>query len=247
MSDDANQKTLAAADGFPSHRSPLEGLPDPTPEMLMDPLFSAIWDLVKNWDVYIPTAYSGYMGATGNHVRAIFDVIAKVNAGQPRSVMQDWTHRLTFMQQTVLLTAVRGPDGLRKNSPAKPLLRAYRRTILLSSLDGIAFNDPHQEGGGSFMAPLPADVSLFDAMGDFIRGADEMPHHFYMHVAHAAEIVGYKHPNRATAAEWFGFYTALCNDLHMEPEPEERLDYRLGDSREQWLASQRTAIGDIIQ
>jgi hypothetical protein len=166
---------------------------------------------------------------------------------QPRTVMQDWTLHLTFMQQTVLLTAIRGPDGLRKNSPAKPLLRAYRRTILVSSLDGCALPDPWAPGGGSFMAPLPHTASLHDAMADFIRGADEMPHHFYMHVAHAAEIVGYKHPAVQVAHDWHGFYLAICNDLHMEPETEKKLDYRLGDSRDQWLDSQRTPIGDIIQ
>lgn len=165
----------------------------------------------------------------------------------PRSVLQDWTHSLTFMQQTVLLTAIRGPDGLRKNSPAKPLLRAYRRIILISSLDRCVFTSPHAPGGGSFMAPLPTEVTLREAMANFIRGADEMPHHFYMHVAHAAEIVGYKHPDRDAGDDWFGFYVAICNDLHMEPETEERLDYRLGDSREQWLATQDTPIGEIVQ
>lgn len=168
-------------------------------------------------------------------------------ARSPRTVLQDWTHHLTFMQQTVLLTAIRGPDGLRKDSPAKPLLRAYRRAILVSSLDGRPLTSPHAPGGGSFMAPLPAGVTLHHAMADFIRGTDEMPHHFYMHVAHAAEIVGYKHPDADVARDWRGFYLAICNDLHMEPESQARLDYRLGDSREQWLATQQTPIGEIVQ
>jgi len=32
-----------------------------------------------------------------------------------RSVLQDWVHELTFMQQSVLIAAVRGPDGIRKD------------------------------------------------------------------------------------------------------------------------------------
>jgi hypothetical protein len=50
--------------------------PDPTPEMLNgDPLFDAIWDTIKTWDVNVPDVYSGYCGANGNHVRAIYDAV----------------------------------------------------------------------------------------------------------------------------------------------------------------------------
>ena len=52
--------------------------PDPTPEQLDDPLFDAIWDCIKTWDINVPGAYTGYCGATGNHVRAIFDAITAV-------------------------------------------------------------------------------------------------------------------------------------------------------------------------
>lgn len=48
---------------------------DPTPEMLNDPVFNAIWDVIKVWDVNVPEEYLGYCGATGNHVRAILDAI----------------------------------------------------------------------------------------------------------------------------------------------------------------------------
>lgn len=54
--------------------------PDPTPEMLADPQFEAIWQVVKSWDINVPDAYSGYMHATGNHVRAILDAL---NAPRP--------------------------------------------------------------------------------------------------------------------------------------------------------------------
>lgn len=48
---------------------------DPTPEMLDDPQFNAIWNVIKSWDINVPGAYSGYCGATGNHVRAIMDAL----------------------------------------------------------------------------------------------------------------------------------------------------------------------------
>jgi hypothetical protein len=50
--------------------------PDPTPEMLEnDPQFEAIWQCIKTWDVNVPSVYHGYMGANGNHVRAILDAL----------------------------------------------------------------------------------------------------------------------------------------------------------------------------
>jgi creatinine amidohydrolase/Fe(II)-dependent formamide hydrolase-like protein len=53
--------------------------PDPTPEMLNgDPIFDAIWGVIKSWDINVPAVYSGYCGATGNHARAIRDAIGQI-------------------------------------------------------------------------------------------------------------------------------------------------------------------------
>lgn len=51
--------------------------PDPTPEMLNDPQFEAIWQCIKSWDINVPEVYGGYCHATGNHVRAILDALKK--------------------------------------------------------------------------------------------------------------------------------------------------------------------------
>lgn len=63
------------------------------------------------------------------------------------TVLQNWVTDLTFMQQTVLISAVRGPDGLRKDHPVKILLRWYRRCILISAFDKKALTDPFYHGG----------------------------------------------------------------------------------------------------
>lgn len=52
--------------------------PDPKPEMLARPEFEVIWTVIKTWDINVPGAYSGYMGATGNHVRAILEALDAV-------------------------------------------------------------------------------------------------------------------------------------------------------------------------
>jgi hypothetical protein len=51
---------------------------DPTEEMLKTPEFEAVWQCIKSWDVHVPGAYTGYCGATGNHVRAILDALASL-------------------------------------------------------------------------------------------------------------------------------------------------------------------------
>jgi hypothetical protein len=51
-------------------------MPNPTPAMLAgDPLFDAIWQAIKGWDIGVPGVYSGYCGALGNHARAIYDAV----------------------------------------------------------------------------------------------------------------------------------------------------------------------------
>ena len=69
------------------------------------------------------------------------------------AVTQGWTHDLSMMQQSVLLTAVRGPDGLPKYHASKYLLRWFRRCILLSAIDRRSLNNPAEPNGGSFTGP----------------------------------------------------------------------------------------------
>jgi hypothetical protein len=166
-----------------------------------------------------------------------------------RSVMQEWVSRLPMMQQTVLLTAVRGPDGLPKYHPAKFVLRWYRRCILLSALDGKVLTDPADKNGGSFTGPSvesPADwpFEMDLRVTEYLRSLDEVPHHFQMHLMHAVEILGYKHPDEDVRGWWHLVYLRLVHDMHLWPETEAQLDQRLGDSREGWLARGDVATND---
>jgi len=164
------------------------------------------------------------------------------------SVLQNWVQELPMMQQTVLLTAIRGPDGVEKYHPSKYLLRWFRRCVLLSAMDHRVIIMPYEDGGGSFTGPsieLPPGArhlgiqwqdKMDERVGEYLRAVDALPHHFQMHFMHAAEIVGYKHPGPETRQWWNRTYVRLVHDLHLWPETEEQLDQRLGDSREGWLA-----------
>lgn len=59
-------------------REPRRPWPDPTPDMLASAEFEAVWQCIKSWDVNVPDVYCGYMGCTGNHVRAILDALKSV-------------------------------------------------------------------------------------------------------------------------------------------------------------------------
>lgn len=167
-------------------------------------------------------------------------------------VTQDWVHDIPFMQQTVLLTAIRGPDGVAKYHDVKYLLRWYRRCVLLSAMDARVLETPFVEGGGSFTGvsfgeqhELVVEPFLEKGdwwgwmdrlLGEYLRSVDELPHHFQLHFLHAAEIVGFKHPETIIRGWWQRAYQRLVHDMHLWPETQAQLDARLGDSRAGWLA-----------
>lgn len=154
------------------------------------------------------------------------------------SVLQDWVMNLPMMQQTVLLTATRAPDGLRKMHPVKTLCRWLRRCYLISAFDKCILDDPYDTRGGSFMGPCTTVdvVSIDHAAQLYIDTGDEIPLHFHFHLQQAAEILGYKHPVRHIREWWFMFYTRLVAFGHLNIETEEQLDIRLSDNKDAWMS-----------
>ena len=159
------------------------------------------------------------------------------------NVMHPWVEQLSLMQQSVLIAAVRAPDGMRKDHPVKVIMRWYRRCILLSALDGAILADPYVPGGGSFTGPFTArhaadmGIDHFDQVREvYLRYIDDMPHHFQLHMMHAAEILGYKHPDDPIRAWWQLFYRMIVNDAHLHPESETSMDTRLSDDEAAWRA-----------
>jgi hypothetical protein len=123
------------------------------------------------------------------------------------------------------------------------LLRWFRRCVLLSAMDGRVLADPIEPNGGSFTGPSlqgddgedPWYERMQAHVEDYLRNVDALPHHFQMHLLHAVEIVGYKHPNPMVRTFWHALYLRLVNDFHLHAESERELDERLGDTRAGWL------------
>jgi len=153
------------------------------------------------------------------------------------SVLQPWVEELSFMKQSVLIAAVRGPDGIQKDHIAKVLLRWYRRCIMYSAFEGNIVEDPYKEGGGSFMGPIRG-MELGDAVDEYLRCVDELPHHFQLHFMHAAEILGYDHPDTGIRSRWHHIYKRIVNDAHLNIETEAKMNKRLGDNEKAWRAAE---------
>lgn len=50
-------------------------MPNPTEEQLNDPIWNAIYDVIKSWDVNVPDFYQGYCEANGSHATLIHEAI----------------------------------------------------------------------------------------------------------------------------------------------------------------------------
>lgn len=134
------------------------------------------------------------------------------------SVIQEWLAdcNLTWKQQTVLLTSLRGFDGGSKSDIGKKLTRRLRKTILKNA------------AGTETTSFMKADMTL-DEVEIFADDSGKYPMHFYMHVTHACEIIGYKHPD-PDIREWFqNAYLIICRGVHMNPESSADCDFRLRD------------------
>lgn len=136
------------------------------------------------------------------------------------SVVQDWlAERLTFKQQAVVLSALRGCDGTAKEDKSKALTRSFRSAILNPA------ENTHPDN--SFMW---VDPDLVEKAEYFVRHTDHYPVHWVLHFAHACEIVAYKHPVQSTANFWANVYIGICIAFHMKPETLAECDHRLRDN-----------------
>ncbi|QSY98612.1 hypothetical protein J2J97_32425 (plasmid) [Rhizobium bangladeshense] len=140
-----------------------------------------------------------------------------------------WLGDLAYQQQSVVLLALRGPDGIPKHHVSKRVHIAYRGTVLRAAARG-RFLD-WGEGADTFMSMdvIAQDTAWEGAVNSFFYVVDELPHHYVSHLAHAAQIIGYKHPDERFRRAWGYFYLRWCDDKHVNPETEYQMDKRLSD------------------
>lgn len=142
------------------------------------------------------------------------------------SVIKQWVFTLPLRMQSVLMAAIRGADGHSKEDKSKHLVRALRGLLLNNA-------DPTN----SFIK----DDLTEEQVESFASDIDHYYVHFLMHFTHAAEIVGYKHPDNFVRGRWLSIYRRICKSLHLNYETEPQLDIRLGHTPE-WLEAQKKQV-----
>jgi hypothetical protein len=153
------------------------------------------------------------------------------------SVQPEWCLSLPLQQQSVLLLASRGPDGIAKTHPCKRVQRAYRACVLIAAYEGHLLEWGEGNGCNTFMGldEFANDVAWPAIVDSFFQTHDDLPYHFLMHLLHGAEILGYKHPDTNFRNRWRNFYLRGVHEFHLNFETETQMDARLCDwNQEHW-------------
>lgn len=142
------------------------------------------------------------------------------------SVVQDWVMELPLREQGVLLSAIRGCDTTEKPrvpgvGPIERHLSAYLRFLVLHPADVREVDIP-----GAFMRPdyPPSDSWKASEMG-------HLPQHYYSHLMHAFQVVGYEHPSFDIRTVCYGIYAKMVHNLHLNIETFGEFRMRLTEDR----------------
>jgi hypothetical protein len=138
------------------------------------------------------------------------------------SVLQDWVMELPLREQGTLLTGIRGCDLAPKNpgedTPERGLI-AFLRWSVLNPADPREIDIP-----GAFFQSAPPIVWKPSQFGHY-------PQHWYAHLMHCFEVVGYRHPTAHVQATAFAIYRRLVKNLHLTAETREEMIARLSEDR----------------
>lgn len=143
-----------------------------------------------------------------------------------RSVLQDWVMDQPLRLQGTLLTAIRGCDDEPKqwsatgfaDSPGRRLT-AFLRFCVMHPADPREVDIP----GAFFQSTPPAKVKPSEF--------GHLPQHWYSHIMHSFEVIGFRHPDPKLRAEAYSIYERFVRNLHLWPENEEEMLERLTEDR----------------
>lgn len=150
-----------------------------------------------------------------------------------RNVVQSWVSTLPMRAQGTLLTGIRGCD-LAPKTPvgiderygcstgecsAERHLVAFFRFCVLNPADPREVDIP-----GAWFQSKPPDHWKPSQLGHY-------PQHWYAHLMHCFEVVGYLHPHPAIGNIAINIYQRLVRGLHLTPETKEEMLLRLTEDR----------------
>ena len=127
-------------------------------------------------------------------------------------VLQAWMAELPWKQQSVIFSSLRGPDLSRPIAVKK--LNRWLRSVTQNNAD------PSTEYMKKIVLPKIEDLK--EEVGYCTM-------HYFTHLLHALEIIGYNHPEEKTKDIAIRYYAAMVDFLHLNPETKEQLNKRLED------------------
>jgi hypothetical protein len=137
-----------------------------------------------------------------------------------KSVLQNWVMELPLREQGTILTAIRGCDLTPKmplDAPERQIVGWIRNAVLNAA-------DSREIGirGAFFQTEMPQFKA--SEFGHY-------PLHWYSHVMHTLEVIGYRSPNEEHAHYAQGAYMKMAMGLHLNPETKEQMIERLSEDR----------------
>lgn len=140
-----------------------------------------------------------------------------------KSILQDWVTELDIRYQGTLLAAMRGCDGFPKEDATKTVARAIRNKCL-NPAD--ARELAYKNGFMSY-----TDGELTEAINKLRKSFDQYPCHFILHMMHALEVIGYRHPSSETRFEFCNAYYVMVKAMHLNVETYGQLHERMVEDR----------------
>lgn len=138
------------------------------------------------------------------------------------SILRPWVEVLPLRAQGTLLTAIRGCDEVPKlplDSTARQLTAAIRYAVLFPADEREVDSEP-----GAFMQSRPPQDWKPSELG-------HLPLHFYAHVMHTCEVIGFCHPDNSIRSAFFVVYIKMVNALHLLAETKADMMRRLTEDR----------------
>lgn len=149
------------------------------------------------------------------------------------SVLQEWVQELPLRAQGTLLTGIRGCDLAPKDPSsiqetwgcstgectAERELSSFLRWCYLNPADPREVDIP-----GAWFKSLPPENWKPSQLGHY-------PLHWYSHLMHCFEIVGYHHPVASVRANALDIYERMVRSLHLNVETKVEMHERLTEDR----------------
>lgn len=130
------------------------------------------------------------------------------------SVLQLWLGEIPIRMQSTLLLGLRGPD-----THACPNIKKITRW-----LRSLAFIPGNPANVTEFMGLMPGRVI---EKGPTAKELEFCSQHFYSHLMHALEVIGYRHPDPKIAFRALQLFHDLCALMHLPIEDRQTFEVRL--------------------